>query len=90
MEYLVSNKRCSHILINESRENRVKYDWGDSIEGGWRTLTKDEWLWVLYGRTDAFNKLTRGTVNGVHGLILLSGKWTLPEGCSFTPVSIGL
>ena len=65
------------------------YDWGDSIEGGWRTLTKDEWNWVLFGRTDAYYKCTRGTVNGVHGLVLLPGKWTLPEGCTFTPGSIG-
>ena len=64
-------------------------DWGDSIEGEWRTLTKNEWNWVLWGRTDASNKRTRGTVNGVHGLVLLPGKWTLPEGCSFTPGSIG-
>ena len=67
----------------------VFYDWGDSIEGGWRTLTKNEWSWVLYSRTDAYNKCTRGTVNGVHGLVLVPGKWTLPEGCSFTPGSIG-
>ena len=61
------------------------YDWGDSIEGGWRTLTNEEWTWVLCGRKDAGKKLSRATVNGVHGLVLLPGKWTLPEGCTFTP-----
>lgn len=67
----------------------VFYDWGDSIESGWRTLTTDEWMWVFYGRTGARDKLSMGSVNGVHGLILLPGKWTLPEGCSFTRESIG-
>ena len=77
-------------LTSTDWQDYITYcDWGDSIEGEWRTLTSDEWNWVLWGRNDAHNKWALGTVNGVHGLVLLPGKWTLPEGCSFTPKSIG-
>ena len=60
------------------------YDWGDYIEGGWRTLSKDEWRYVLSGRTDASSKVATCSVNGVNGLILLPDNWVLPAGCSFT------
>ena len=60
-------------------------DWGKHIEGGWRTLTCDEWDYVLNGRSGANIKHATGTVNGVHGLILLPDHWVLPSGCTFTP-----
>ncbi len=60
-------------------------DWGDHIEGGWRTLTYNEWNYGLNGGSGANIKHATGTVNGVHGLILLPDHWTLPSGCTFTP-----
>ena len=60
-------------------------DWGDHFDGGWRTLTIDEWKYVLNGRSGANSKHATGTVNGVHGLILLPDQWVLPNGCTFTP-----
>ena len=78
-----------------SSSNREDYgtfvDWGcNSISNGgntanrWRTLTADEWYYLLNTRTDALSKKGRGNINGVGGLILLPDSWTLPSECSFT------
>ncbi len=67
-------------------------DWGvnNAISNGgnkaglWRTLTKDEWVYVINTRTDASNKKGIATVNSVPGLILLPDEWTLPADVTFT------
>ncbi len=67
-------------------------DWGvhNSISNGggqtgqWRTLTKDEWVYVFQGRSGASSKYGHGKVNGQNGMILLPDEWTLPSGLSFT------
>ena len=50
-------------------------DWGNYIDGGWRTLTKDEWIYVINDRTDASSKRGAATVCGVHGMVLLPDDW---------------
>ena len=78
-----------------SSQNNEDYgpfvDWGcNRISNGantanlWRTLTIDEWEYLLYDRTDAPSKCGTGNINGVGGLIILPDSWTLPSGCSFT------
>ena len=70
----------------------TNYDWGvyNKISNGgnqaglWRTLTKDEWNYVISNRTDARYLCGTATVNGVNGLILLPDNWTLPTGVTFT------
>ena len=70
----------------------TNYDWGvyNKISTGgnqaglWRTLTKDEWNYVISNRTDARYLRGTATVNGVNGLILLPDNWTLPTGVTFT------
>ncbi len=66
-------------------------DWGvNAISNGgneanaWRTLTKDEWVYLFYGRTNAATLFALGSVSGVNGTILLPDNWTLPAGASFT------
>ena len=49
----------------------------------WSTLSKEEWAYVLNGRTDASGKRATATVNGVHGVVLLPDVWTLPSDCTF-------
>ena len=57
------------------------YDWGENAisNGGgksWRTLTKDEWTYVLKARnTNTGIRFAKATVNGVKGLILLPDNW---------------
>lgn len=66
-------------------------DWGvfNRISNGgnesemWQTLSPGEWQYLLNNRYKAAQKKSQGTVNGVHGLILLPDEWTLPSGCSF-------
>lgn len=67
-------------------------DWGTNpiSNGGnaanlWRTLTVDEWYYLLFTRTDGVNLYGQATVNGVHGCILLPDNWTIPTGLSFQP-----
>ncbi|MCQ2605631.1 MAG: hypothetical protein MJ204_03705 [Bacteroidales bacterium] len=69
----------------------TNYDWGvynkisngGNVAGQWRTLTKDEWNYVLNKRTDASSLKGLATVNGVTGFILLPDVWSTPAGVAF-------
>ena len=61
-------------------------DWGDNpiYNGGnkagmWRTLSKDEWVYLLHERANAGERLGFGLINDVQGYILLPDEWTMPE-----------
>ena len=63
-------------------------DWGTNQIGAdapntWRTLTKDEWDYLLNTRTNASDLRGVAQVNGVNGLILLPDNWTCPSGVTF-------
>ena len=51
-------------------------DWGNHIAGGWRTLTRDEWSYVIWSRADASAKRGAATVCGVHGMVLLPDNFS--------------
>ena len=60
----------------------TRYDWGSVAESmdldtTWRTLTKEEWDYLLNTRTNAANLRTKYLVHGVGGLILLPDNWDL-------------
>lgn len=59
-------------------------DWGNTMTGEWRTLSKAEWRYIIYDRKNAYQKRSQATVNGVQGYVLLPDTWTLPSGLSFT------
>lgn len=63
--------------------NRIE-NGGDTENSGWRTLTKEEWLYLFQNRANAASKYGFGSVNGTNGIILLPDSWTLPDGLSFT------
>ena len=77
---------------NNLTGNYANADWGvyNKISNGgnatgiWRTLTNDEWYYVIDTRANASSKKGVASVNGVNGLILLPDEWTLPEGIVFT------
>ena len=77
--------------VSTDYSNYATYtEWGNNpiTNGGnkanqWRTLTKDEWVYLCHGRTHAATKFGLGSVNGVNGTILLPDNWTLPGGVSF-------
>ena len=63
-------------------------DWGTNKIGNdapntWRTLTRDEWCYLRYTRTNADALCGVAQVNGVNGLILLPDNWTCPAGVTF-------
>ncbi|MBQ5388463.1 MAG: hypothetical protein IIU55_05245 [Paludibacteraceae bacterium] len=63
-------------------------DWGRNKIGAdapntWRTLTKDEWNYLLNTRTNASSLNGVAQVNGVNGLILLPDNWTCPADVTF-------
>lgn len=57
---------------------------GNTENSGWRTLTKDEWVYLFYSRENAATLFGFGRVNSMNGLIILPDNWTTPEGASFT------
>lgn len=51
-------------------------DWGSRYQKGWRTLTKDEWVYVFQKRnTPSGLRYAKAKVNGVNGVILLPDDW---------------
>ena len=60
-------------------------DWGinwicGDAPGTWRTLSKEEWEYLLKSRPNANQLRTKGSVNGVKGVILLPDNWISPAG----------
>lgn len=72
--------------------DQVNCDWGvyNAISNGgnepgvWRTLSSDEWDYLLQYRPNATYKRSKATVDGVQGTILLPDAWIQPEGVEFT------
>ena len=63
-------------------------DWGTNKIGNdapntWRTLTYDEWIYLLNNRPNASSLKGVAQVNGVNGLIFLPDNWTCPAGVTF-------
>jgi hypothetical protein len=63
-------------------------DWGTNKIGNdapntWRTLTYDEWEYLLKNRNNASSLRGVAQVNGVNGLIFLPDNWTCPAGVTF-------
>ena len=65
-------------------------DWGVNQIGSyapntWRTLTNEEWEYIIKGRYNAEELVGVAQVNGVNGLILLPDGWTCPDDVTFKP-----
>ena len=61
---------------------------GGNMEAQWRTLTMTEWNYLLFSRTEASNKYSRGIIeddSAVYGLIILPDDWTEPYAGCFNP-----
>lgn len=56
---------------------------GGNESGLWRTLSRDEWSYVLQSRSNATYKKSIATVNGHKGWILLPDAWVQPNGVEF-------
>ena len=63
-------------------------DWGTNKIGSdtpntWRTLTYDEWRYLLLERPNYSELCGAAQVNGVNGLIFLPDTWVCPKGITF-------
>ena len=56
---------------------------GGNKAGMWRTLTSEQWAWIIYDRNNAHELVALGTINDVKGTILLPDNWKQPAGIPF-------
>lgn len=88
MPYEITNEATNYFVGDLTGTNA---DWGvynKIINGGnavdmWRTLTYEEWQYLVSRRLNASEKRGVAVVNGVNGSILLPDNWVLPEGLTF-------
>lgn len=85
-------------LVDGSLDNDLGLlDWGfavgDEITNGegleWRTLSSEEWNYLLSQRPNARKKVGLATVCGRKGLIILADQWSTPDGLEFTSLEEG-
>ena len=80
--------------IGGAANNGLMRDWGnvasviDWVGNGWRSLTEDEWDYLLTGRANAGNYWSFATVCGVRGLLILPDSWVKPGTISFSPGAV--
>ena len=67
-------------------------DWGaNAISNGgnqpniWRTLSEEEWDYLINKRRGASFKYGFGKIDTICGLIILPNRWTIPDRTSFIP-----
>ena len=87
--YANSNSTVDGTFGQDSEDHiaGTNYDWGvycrisngGDRSGMWRTMTNGEWVYLLYQRPNAATRAAVGTVNNVHGLILLPDIWDMPS-----------
>ena len=73
----------------------TKYDCGvyNAISNGgnkpnlWRTLTKDEWYYVLNQRPNAKGLRGKATIKDINGTLILPDTWLTPENIKFNTSS---
>lgn len=62
-----------------------KIENGGKYKGMWRTLTKEEWEYLIGNNIKRNGKWGACTIAGIcTGVLLLPDDWTLPSGCSYT------
>ena len=87
----------SHYPLVDGAEKGIagtNYDWGvcnkiingGNKEGLWRTLTADEWKYLVDQRPYAKNLRLLATVCGVEGLVFLPDDFVRPSDFSFLPM----
>ncbi len=81
--------QCTNDLTGAYAE--ADWAWHNAISNGgnsahmWRTMTNDEWTYLITGRANATSKCGYAKVDTTYGMVVLPDVWTLPSGLSFTP-----
>lgn len=83
------------LATEDNNDYSVFTDWGDNAisNGGnaanlWRTLTSDEWIYLIHERPNADSLFTYATINSkvgiedvyIEGVLLLPDNWVTPDG----------
>ena len=92
MPYTITTN-CDDYAPNHTDISHTDYDWGVPnaiIRGGdrsemWRTLTYDEWEYIIYKRPNAIYLHGQATVMGVGGYLLMPDIWDCPDDVHFAP-----
>ena len=85
-QYGISKSNTTYDGYGSVAGESLKSDWGNTIGKGWRTLTSDEWAYLLNTRAASTVNSTenaryaKATVNNVSGLILFPDSYTHPDG----------
>lgn len=80
--YATSTTNTEYVkyLTDAGEWTASKSDWGvvnsGDLGAGWRTLTKDEWVYLLSSRTNASSLRKWSIVNSVPGLIIMPDGWS--------------
>lgn len=71
------------IISTDNADYNTFVDWGIHIDSSndepWRTLDVLEWQYLVHFRENAADLRSLGSVNGVHGLIILPDNFVLPD-----------
>ena len=76
-----TNYRECNVLFVDWGTNQI----GNDAPNTWRTLTWDEWDYVVFDRPNASSLRGVVQVNGVNGLVLLPDNWVCSSGVTFKP-----
>ncbi len=83
------------LASNNNADYSTFVDWGSNAisNGGnqpntWRTLSRDEWTYLINGRPSAVQKRGQGYIANTYGLILIPDyNWVVPNGLTFSTSS---
>ena len=85
-----SNARNATNGYGNSATENLKNDWGTLMGTGWRTLTKDEWAYMLNSRSGT--SYCKAQVNSKSGLVIFPDGYSHPTGptAPTKPLTAGL
>ena len=81
-----SKKNNNYITFIDWGTNQISN--GGNIPNLWRTLSRDEWMYLTHYRRNAENLFGMGVINGINGFILLPDNWNPSE--DVPPFVIGI
>lgn len=78
IDYFAWGTGSNPTTISFERSDQPEFlDWGRMLGNGWRTLTQNEWNYVLFARrTSSGIRFAKARVNHVCGVLLLPDNWT--------------
>lgn len=91
--YLNTTNGADYAGNTDDNIEGTMYDWGlfitiNNTQGEWRTLTIDEWTYLINSRENASRLRAKAVINGVKGFMLLPDNWVKPESINFVENAI--